>query len=448
VRSTGGASTSPGIQIGLLGPFQLAVCGQAVALGPRAKSLLAMLALRAGAPVTCDRLIDGLWGDDPPPSARNTLQTHVTHLRQALEPHRRRRAEPERLLTVGDAYLLAVEPDAVDVRRFEALVRAGAQASTAPQRLDRAEQALASWRGDPLADVSAAGIVDFERTRLHELRRQARHLHADALSELGRHAEAVVGAEDLLRDHPYDECAWALLMRALYRAGRPAQALDAYQRARRLLRDELGLDPSPELRALEARVLAHDDQLTVPATVVGRPSVERPTGASAGDPTAARPPALRVVIADDSLVVREGLQRLVELDDGVAVVAVCGSFDELLEATEHHRPDVVLTDIRMPPAYRDEGVRVAQELRSRQPGVGVVVLSQFAEPAYALAVLRDGAGRRGYLLKESVRRPSQLHEAIHAVAAGGSALDPAVVDLLVAERSVVVEPAVAIGQAS
>jgi DNA-binding NarL/FixJ family response regulator len=125
----------------------------------------------------------------------------------------------------------------------------------------------------------------------------------------------------------------------------------------------------------------------------------------------------------------------VELDDGVAVVAVCGSFDELLEAADRHQPDVVLTDIRMPPAFCDEGVRAAQELRLRHPGVGVVVLSHFAEPAYALAVLRDGAGRRGYLLKESVRCPSQLHEAIHSVAAGGSALDPAVVDLLVAERA-------------
>ena len=432
MRSSDHLRTSPSVDIRLLGPLRLEVDGAPVALGPRANGLLAILALHAGAPVTSDRLIDGLWGEDVPPSARNTLQTHITHLRQALEPGRPRRAPPRLLVTVGGAYQLAVAPEAVDVHRFERAARTAIRASGAEERRAAARAALAHWAGEPLADLGSHALVTFERTRLVELRREVLEVLAEAASELGHQHEAIVVGEDLVGDHPYDEHTWALLIRSLYRAGRQAEALSAFQRARRRLRDELGLGPSPELRALEAQVLAQDAGLVAPTP----PELGggRPAAANAPHHRAGRPPSgrdLRIVIADDHLVVREGLQRLVELDDRVAVVAVCGSLGELLEATVRHRPDVVLTDIRMPPTFSDEGVQAAQWLRTSQPDVGVVVLSQFAEPAYAMAVLRDGAGRRGYLLKETVRRPAQLHEAIHNVAAGGSTLDPAVVDLLV-----------------
>jgi DNA-binding NarL/FixJ family response regulator len=145
--------------------------------------------------------------------------------------------------------------------------------------------------------------------------------------------------------------------------------------------------------------------------------------------------AIRVVLAEDSLIVREGIRRLLDLDPSVTVVASCGDFDSLLAAVEAERPDVVLTDIRMPPDRRDEGIRAALELRAASPEVGVVVLSQYTEPAYALALLEGGSERRAYLLKDRVDHGAQLVDAIRAVAGGGSYIDPKVVDALVAARS-------------
>jgi DNA-binding NarL/FixJ family response regulator len=147
------------------------------------------------------------------------------------------------------------------------------------------------------------------------------------------------------------------------------------------------------------------------------------------------PVVIRVVLAEDSLIVREGIRRLLDMDPAVAVVASCGDFGSLMEAVEAERPDVVLTDIRMPPDRRDEGIRAALELRAASPEVGVVVLSQYSEPAYALALLEGGSERRAYLLKDRVDDSAQLVAAIRAVAGGGSYIDPKVVEALVAARS-------------
>jgi DNA-binding NarL/FixJ family response regulator len=144
---------------------------------------------------------------------------------------------------------------------------------------------------------------------------------------------------------------------------------------------------------------------------------------------------IRVVLAEDSLIVREGIQRLLELDGDVEVVAGCGDLDSLLAAVESERPDVVLTDIRMPPDSSDEGIRAARLLRESHPELGVVVLSQYSEPAYALALLETGSDRRAYLLKDRVDDRSQLVGAIRAVAEGGSYVDPKVVERLVGAKS-------------
>jgi DNA-binding NarL/FixJ family response regulator len=145
--------------------------------------------------------------------------------------------------------------------------------------------------------------------------------------------------------------------------------------------------------------------------------------------------SIRVVVAEDSLIVREGIRRLLDLDPGIVVVAGCGDYGSLLAAVEAEQPDVVLTDIRMPPDRRDEGIRAAVELRAASPEVGVVVLSQYSEPAYALALLEGGSERRAYLLKDRVDDGAQLGAAIRAVADGGSYIDPKVVEALVAARS-------------
>ena len=143
---------------------------------------------------------------------------------------------------------------------------------------------------------------------------------------------------------------------------------------------------------------------------------------------------IRVVLAEDSLIVREGVQRLLELDPDVEVVASCGDLDALLEVVEAQRPDVVMTDIRMPPDSSDEGIRAALALRETHPDLGVVVLSQYSDPAYALALLETGSDGRAYLLKDRVDDRSQLAGAIRAVAAGGSYIDPKVVERLVAAK--------------
>jgi DNA-binding NarL/FixJ family response regulator len=144
---------------------------------------------------------------------------------------------------------------------------------------------------------------------------------------------------------------------------------------------------------------------------------------------------LRVVVAEDSYLVREGVRRLLETRADLEVVAACEDLDSLLAAVAAERPDVVLTDIRMPPEHRDEGIRAAQVLRESDPELGVVVLSQYAEPAYALALLDGGADRRAYLLKERIDDLDQLAGAIRAVADGGSYIDPKVVETLVSARS-------------
>jgi DNA-binding NarL/FixJ family response regulator len=147
------------------------------------------------------------------------------------------------------------------------------------------------------------------------------------------------------------------------------------------------------------------------------------------------PVAIRLVLAEDSYLVREGIRRLLATQPELELVASCGDLDSLLAAVEAEKPDVVLTDIRMPPDRLDEGIRAAQRLRETSPDVGVVVLSQYAEPGYALALLENGSERRAYLLKERVEDLEQLVSAIRVVAAGGAVIDPKVVEVLVAARS-------------
>ena len=144
---------------------------------------------------------------------------------------------------------------------------------------------------------------------------------------------------------------------------------------------------------------------------------------------------IRVVLAEDHYLVREGIRGLLETEPELEVVAACEDLDSLLAAVESERPDVVLTDIRMPPTGIDEGIQAAGRLRETHPDVGVVVLSQYGEPGYALALLEAGTAGRAYLLKERVDDLTQLVGAIRAVAAGGSVIDPKVVEALVAEKA-------------
>jgi len=145
--------------------------------------------------------------------------------------------------------------------------------------------------------------------------------------------------------------------------------------------------------------------------------------------------AIRIVLAEDHYLVREGVRRLLEAQPEFEIAAVCGDLGSLLEAADRERPDVVVTDIRMPPGHADEGIEAARRLRESQPDLGVVVLSQYANPSYALALLDTGSNGRAYLLKERVHDLDQLATAIRTVAEGGSLIDPKVVEGLVADRA-------------
>jgi DNA-binding NarL/FixJ family response regulator len=143
---------------------------------------------------------------------------------------------------------------------------------------------------------------------------------------------------------------------------------------------------------------------------------------------------ITVALGEDNLIVREGIKQLLAIDSEMEVVAAVADAESLLDVSDRLQPEVVVTDIRMPPTQSDEGIRFASEMRERHPGMGVVVLSQYADPVYALAMLEHGSDRRAYLLKERVHNRAELTAAIRAVATGGSMIDPKVVEGLVTAR--------------
>jgi DNA-binding NarL/FixJ family response regulator len=144
--------------------------------------------------------------------------------------------------------------------------------------------------------------------------------------------------------------------------------------------------------------------------------------------------SLRVALGEDSFLAREGISRALEADEDIELVATCADYDSLRAAVGETEPDVVLTDIRMPPSHTDEGIRLAEELRETHPGVGVVILSQYAEPLYAMKLLEHGSDRRAYLLKERVQDRSEVSRALHEVAAGRSVVDARIVEALLHAR--------------
>jgi predicted ATPase/DNA-binding SARP family transcriptional activator len=241
----------------ILGPLEALDGTRAVALGGhRRRAVLAALLLHRGETLSSERLVDLLWGESAPPNSVKTLQAHVSRLRKEL---------PEGVLvTRGHGYELQVDPDQVDSERFERLLDQG-RAELAADRhepaLEALESALALWRGAPLADLAYEPFAQAEIARLEDLRVAATEQLIEAKLALGRHTEVIGDLERLVEDHPYRERLRAQLMLALYRADRQADALQAYQEARRALVEELGIEPGERLRELEAAVLAQDPAL-------------------------------------------------------------------------------------------------------------------------------------------------------------------------------------------
>jgi WD40 repeat protein/DNA-binding SARP family transcriptional activator len=271
---------APGMRFQVLGPLEVDADGGPIALGgPKERLLLALLLTRPNQVVSVEALFRGLWGERPPPTAAKTLQSHIKRLRRALEPDRARGAAGQVLVTRQPGYLLRVAPGALDVAQFEELTaRARGMLSQgqadAPASLLR--EALGLWRGGAFEEFLDTDIAAAESDRLAELRLAALEDRIEAELRLGRHRELVAELEGLVRDHPLRERLWAQLLLALYRSGRQADALLAYQRARSVLVEELGIDPGAELRRLHAAILAQDPGLDLPPTAAAPPSPPLP----------------------------------------------------------------------------------------------------------------------------------------------------------------------------
>ncbi|UCG40466.1 MAG: AfsR/SARP family transcriptional regulator, partial [Acidimicrobiia bacterium] len=253
----------PTLDVRLLGPLEVRVDGEVIDLGPpRHRALIALLALTPNRVVSTDRILEALWGEEAD-SKEKALWVYVSRLRSALEPDRSERGESSLLVRRDPGYLLAVEPGDVDVVRFEeAVAEARTLGETDPEAaLGVVDDALGLWRGDALEEFRYEDFAAGEIRRLEELRLEALEIRFEVSLGLGRDRELVGQLEQLAREHPYREGITRALMIALYRSGRQAEALRALERHARTIGEELGLEPSPELRTLEEQVLLQDDSL-------------------------------------------------------------------------------------------------------------------------------------------------------------------------------------------
>lgn len=264
----------------ILGPLEVREGDAQLPLGgAKQRGLLALLLIRANEVVSRDRLIDELWGEEPPKAAPNVLQTYVSHLRKVIGA--------ETLVTRPPGYAIEINPNQLDLHNFERLVEDAGTAlgvNDAESAAASCREALAMWRGPALADFTYEPFAEPVIARLEELRLVALERRIDAELELGRHEELVGELEGLVAEHPLRERLRAQLMLALYRSGRQAEALEAYQSARRALVDELGIEPTRSLQDLNTSILQQDPSLEV-APKEPKPAAEAPPPPAGDMPT-------------------------------------------------------------------------------------------------------------------------------------------------------------------
>jgi len=311
------------VEFRVLGPLEASDDGRIVALGaPRQRALLAYLLLHANEVVAVDRLAEAIWAGDVPRTAAKSIQVYVSALRKAFGPARRM------IETRPPGYLMRVGAGELDLHEFERLV-SRARAENPSERLATLHDALSLWRGAPLADFAYESFAQTEAARLNELRQHAVEERIEVALELGAGSELIPELQTLVAERPLVERPRSLLMRALYRAGRQSDALAVFREGARLLADELGLEPGPELRELERSILRHDPALggTAPIgerraiVLVEETDVAGELGRPLGAALASRPSARELVLV-----------RIVspsELPEATASLA--GARDELAE---------------------------------------------------------------------------------------------------------------------
>jgi DNA-binding SARP family transcriptional activator len=403
----------------ILGPTEVLDRGRRLPLpSGRGRALLALLLLHAGEPVSADRLIDELWGEDPPPTARTVVHGLVSRLRGLLEPTRAK-AQPGALLQrFGSGYRFAIEPEAVDAHRFKRLID---ESRGAPEEVRAAKlsAALSLWRGPALADFVYQPFAQRAISALDDLRIQAMEDRIEADLALGRAADLVPELEQLIHDHPFRERLRGSLMLALYRSGRQADALQAYRDARSLLVEELGLEPGPALRELEIAILRQDPALDVT-------SRDRAWTGPPGSPGSWLPRERRTVTVA-VLDVAPGANP----DADVEAVGRLGAHGarvaaEVIERhggrVERELGDTLIALFGFPVAHEDDVLRAVRAVADAQAAVmalndgpsaleGVVYQSRAGIEAGDIVVAGPGAALRDAVAGPVVRAAGRLQQA-------------------------------------
>ena len=360
----------------ILGPLHVVDGDRSIPLsGAKQRALLAMLLLEANHVVSTDRLIDRLWGDDPPETATTALQVYVSRLRTALEPNRAPGDAGTIIVTQSPGYVLRAGPDELDLARFERLTAEAESARTAGDQKRAAEllrEAVGLWRGAALADLAFEPFAQPEIARLEELRLLAVEERIDAELELGRHAQLVGELESLVAVHPLRERLRCLLVIALYRSGRQAEALEAFNAAKATLLDELGIEPSPALARLERAILVQDPSLDAPAapeTPVREPVAASPAAVTqpAGPPAAVVPHEQRKIVTVVFTDIVESTMMGEALDPERLRRVMGRYFDTVSRALERHGGtvekyigDAVLAVFGIPFLHEDDALRAVR----------------------------------------------------------------------------------------